>query len=204
MAGTFCSEAGIPQTIAALTKGNQMGWNNPANIGSREYRCGFCDNIVASAAGYYSLERGSIYLCPHCDQPTFFDKSKSQYPGIAPGNDVDDVPAEIEALYGEARRCAAANAPTSAVLACRKLLMHIAVEQGAQQGQSFMKYVEYLADNGYVPPNGKGWVDHIRKKGNEANHEIVLMGDADATELISFAEMLLKFLYEFPARVPTP
>jgi hypothetical protein len=55
---------------------------------------------------------------------------------------------------------------------------------------------------GYVPPDGKGWVDHIRKKGNEATHEIALMTAADAEELISFVEMLLKFVYEFPARVP--
>jgi hypothetical protein len=55
-----------------------------------------------------------------------------------------------------------------------------------------------------VPPNGKGWVDHIRKKGNEATHEIVLMKKDDALELISFAEMLLKFIYEFPAQVPAP
>ena len=61
----------------------------------------------------------------------------------------------------------------------------------------------YLADNGYVPPNGRGWVDHIRKKGNEATHEIALMQQGDAEELISFVEMLLKFIYEFPARVPT-
>ena len=53
------------------------------------------------------------------------------------------------------------------------------------------------------PPNGKGWVDHIRKKGNEAAHEIVLMTKADADELIVFSEMLLKFVYEFPNRVPT-
>ena len=46
-------------------------------------------------------------------------------------------------------------------------------------------------------------MDHIRKKGNEATHEIALMTAQDATELISFAEMLLKFVYEFPARVPT-
>jgi hypothetical protein len=45
-------------------------------------------------------------------------------------------------------------------------------------------------------------VDHIRKKGNEATHEIALMGQADAEELIGFTEMLLKFIYEFPARVP--
>jgi len=82
--------------------------------------------------------------------------------------------------------------------------MHIAVQQKAEPGKSFIHYVEFLADNGYVPSNGKGWVDHIRKKGNEANHEIVLMKKEDAIELISFAEMLLKFIYEFPARVPTP
>jgi hypothetical protein len=56
--------------------------------------------------------------------------------------------------------------------------------------------------NGYVPPNGKGWVDHIRKKGNEATHEILLMSKTDAEELITFVEMLLKFIYEFPSRIP--
>ena len=55
---------------------------------------------------------------------------------------------------------------------------------------------------GYVPPNGRAWVDHIRTKGNEANHEIKLMSKADAEELIVFAEMLLKFMFEFPGRLP--
>ncbi len=80
--------------------------------------------------------------------------------------------------------------------------MNIAVTQGAEAGKSFISYVEYLANHGYVPPNGKGWVDHIRKKGNEATHEIALMQQSDAEELISFAEMLLKFIYEFPAKIP--
>lgn len=82
--------------------------------------------------------------------------------------------------------------------------MNIAVTQGAAAGLKFIEYVEYLANKGYVPPNGKGWVDHIRKKGNEATHEIKLMEFEDAIELISFSEMLLKFIYEFPARVPAP
>jgi len=45
------------------------------------------------------------------------------------------------------------------------------------------------------------WVDHIRKKGNEANHEIIIVEKDDATELLSFVEMLLKVIYEFPARM---
>jgi hypothetical protein len=81
--------------------------------------------------------------------------------------------------------------------------MNVAVAQGAPENRNFMEYVEYLADNGYVPPNGRGWVDHIRRKGNEANHEIALMSRTDGEDLITFAEMLLKFIYEFPARVAT-
>ena len=42
--------------------------------------------------------------------------------------------------------------------------MNIAVAKGAPEGLSFIKYVEYLSENNYVPPDGKEWVDHIRKK----------------------------------------
>ena len=114
------------------------------------------------------------------------------------------MPPDVEKLYRESRNCVAIGSYTSAVLSCRKLLMHIAVAQKAAAGKNFIEYVEYLADQGYVPPNGLGWVDHIRTKGNEANHEIQLMAKSDAEELISFAEMLLKFIYEFPMRVPKP
>ena len=79
--------------------------------------------------------------------------------------------------------------------------MNIAVEQSAPSGHPFVEYVEFLAANGYVPPNGKLWVDHIRKKGNEATHEIALMNENDARELLIFVEMLLRFVYEFPKMV---
>jgi hypothetical protein len=81
--------------------------------------------------------------------------------------------------------------------------MHIAVQKGAKQGDSFVNYVEYLAAQGYIPPDGKIWVDYIRQKGNEANHEINLMNEQDAQALIAFVEMLLKLVYEFPKKVPS-
>ncbi len=79
--------------------------------------------------------------------------------------------------------------------------MNIAVTQGAETNLSFAKYVDYLADKGYLPPNGAKWASHIRKKGNEATHEITIMEREDAEELIEFSEMLLKFIYEYPARI---
>jgi uncharacterized protein DUF4145 len=158
---------------------------------------------VGQAIGFQSKAHpvAYIYICAYCGAPTYFDPNGFQIPGPSFGENVGSLPQDVAALYNEARSCVKANANTSAVLTCRKLLMHIAVEKGAKPGQSFIEYIEYLAGKGYVPPDGQGWVDHIRKKGNEANHEIKIMSAEDAKELITFSAMLLKFIYEFPARI---
>ena len=85
---------------------------------------------------------------------------------------------------------------------CRKILMNIAVDKGAKSGKGFYDYVEYLDQKNFIPPDGKEWVDYIRKRGNEANHEIQLMEAEDAQALIYFVEMLLRFIYQFPNMVP--
>jgi hypothetical protein len=177
-------------------------WQNVSRIEGKQYTCAFCGNSVGPAVGYHSSSGGSnIFICPTCDKPTFFEYA-DQMPAPLLGNKVANVPSEINSLYNEARGCTGAKAFTAAVLACRKLLMHIAVDKGAPAGKPFIEYVEYLSDKGYVPPNGKVWVDHIRGKGNEANHEIKIMTKEDALDLITFIEMLLKFIYEFPSRIP--
>jgi hypothetical protein len=166
--------------------------------------------MVGNNKGYYHQATGAppaplsrcIYICPNCEKPTYFEGDQ-QVPGAAYGNEVGHLPAEIASLYKEARNCMAVSSYTAAVLACRKLLMNVAVAQGAKEGDKFIAYVDHLASAGFVPPNARGWVDHIRKKSNEANHEIKLMGRADAEDLITFAEMLLKLVFEFPSRVPS-
>lgn len=178
-----------------------------SKLPSKEFQCGYCGNLVASQEGFHHMFAGEsqhIYICPHCHKPTFFDSDDSQMPGVAPGNEVAYLPENIKRLYWEARNCVTVGAFTASVLVCRKLLMHIAVAQGAQEGQRFEYYVDHLSNMGFVPPNGRPWVDYIRKKGNEANHEISLMRQTDAEELITFLEMLLKLIYEFPARLPAP
>lgn len=141
----------------------------------------------------------AIYVCHHCTCPTFFDPDGEQTPGTCYAstiNDIDD--AKVRDLYNEARRATGANCSTAAVLCCRKLLMHVAVAKGAEENKSFRYYVDYLGDK-YVPQPTVEWVNHIRDKGNEANHEIVLMKSEDAKDLLAFVEMLLKLIYEFPA-----
>lgn len=181
----------------------------PADLEPRSYPCGHCGAVAGTNRGFHAIAQrlderlpAVIYICSNCGEPTYFGPSGDQEPGPLFGNNVQALPADIGALYAEARRVYSVAGYTSAVLACRKVLMSIAVAQGAEEGEPFIAYVEYLANAGYVPPHGKGWVDHIRRRGNEANHEIALMSRDDAEELISFVEMLLKFIYEFPARVP--
>jgi hypothetical protein len=185
-------------------KGNAMArfnWHNPNTISAREYKCGYCGREVAPNHGWFTQPTAAyVYVCHNCSCATFFDPAGKQFPGVPFGDPVQDVDeASVAELYEEARRTTAASCYTAAVLCCRKLLMHVAVSKGAAAGQSFVAYVEHLAANNFIPPDAKPWVDHIRKRSNEANHEIVLMKKEDAEELVTFTEMLLKVIYEFPA-----
>ncbi len=181
----------------------EIRWTNAGGIGERSYTCGYCGRLVGPDLGYLGDGEHLILICPFCSRPTYLEGSE-QVPGVAFGEDVEALPREIEALYKEARQCMAVSAYTAAVLTCRKLLMNIAVSKGADEGQPFIKYVEYLASKNYVPPDGHGWVDHIRTTGNEAAHEIHLMSKSDAEDLISFVGMLLKIVFEFPSRIRGP
>jgi hypothetical protein len=78
--------------------------------------------------------------------------------------------------------------------------MNIAVAKGAAAGETFAKYVDFLAAKHFVPPDSDAWVSRVRTEGNEATHEIALKTEDDAKLLIGFCEMLLKFVFEFPAK----
>jgi hypothetical protein len=185
-------------------------WHQTGIHSSKSYTCGHCGKPLASNVAYNKgsnengggSSRGSIYICHHCYSPTYFNESGVQTPGALPGEDVDGVDDPgVESLYKEARDAYSKNAFTASILCCRKLLMHVAVSKEAKEGKSFITYVEYLSDNNFVPPGAKDWVDQIRKKGNEANHEIVIMTKEEADDLLSFVTMLLKLVYEFPSKM---
>ena len=186
-----------------------LGWYNTSDLSSRGWTCGYCGKEVGGSVGYRRYDGKDrsrlIYICPHCENPTAFVSDEfglyRQYPGAVTGGSVDSLPSSVESLYGEVRRCVQYTAYTAAVLAMRKLLMHVAVDKGAEPDGSFKSYVDFLEDEHWVPPNGKEWVDAIRKSGNEATHEIAISTEEDARQLLDFTEMLLKIAYEFPSKI---
>lgn len=177
-------------------------WMAVTTFESVPFTCGHCGHQISSDKGFQRGTGEKIAICHMCGCPTFLLNNGKQVPGSVYGKTVEGVTdAGVTAIYEEARKALQGGAPTAAVLACRKLLMHIAVSQGADTNKKFIEYVEYLADKGYVPPGARGWVDLIRETGNEATHEIKLMKLEEAKELIDFSEMLLKVIFEFPAAV---
>lgn len=181
-------------------------WSGLSVVDSASFVCGHCGESISSDKGYVATDdmgrkHAHIYICHACNQPSYIVGSL-HVPAAALGNSVSNLPPDIESIYEEIRQATSVNAYTSAVLTARKLLMHIAVEKGADTGKTFKAYVNYLETNHFTPPGSTSWVDRIRQLGNEANHEIVIMDNEQAQLILTFLEMLLKFIYGFPAQVP--
>lgn len=182
----------------------------PETLQPVRYTCGYCGHRVSSEKGWQLRDgnhhqHNGVFLCPDCLCPTFhYPDEETRVPDSPFGKPIENLPDDHQALYEEARTCTANSCYTACVLILRKMLMNIAVAQGADEGLRFIEYVDYLADNHFIQPNGRHWVDHIRKKGNEATHEIKLMSREDAKDLVVFIEMLLRFIYEFPNMIANP
>jgi len=184
-------------------------WQSVDKKEPKQYKCDHCGNIVGSNLGYESYDTntakkkivGIIYICSVCGKPTYFDEYEVQIPACKFGSEVENLPDDINRLYNEARACIGVGAYTASVLACRKLLMNVAVNKGASENQSFKQYVEYLDKEGYIAKGWKNWVDHIRDKGNDATHEIPALTQKDAEKLVTFAQMLLQTMFEFPGKI---
>ncbi|MGH9351965.1 MAG: DUF4145 domain-containing protein [Terriglobia bacterium] len=184
----------------------EIGWNSVQNVHTFKYTCGFCGSMVASQRGwdgqiYQQPDAAKIRICPNCNGPTYFGSQQAQCPGVSFGVPVTSLPPDVDRLYREARDSTSIGAYTSTVMVCRKILSNVSVYLGAEPGQTFERYVDWLENNGHIPPKGRPWVDRIRNKGNEANHEIAAIGKADAEQMITFLGMLLKIVFEFPAQL---
>lgn len=191
---------------------NDLGceWKGLGNVEEAVYICGFCGNQVASDKGYegrttsiYGVVFSYVRICPGCKGPTLFTHTGKAFPECPPGMPVANVPDDLRRLYDEARWSVTVGAYTGAVMLCRKMLMNIAVSLGAATGLPYLGYVDYLENENYIPRNGRVWVDYIRTKGNEANHEIPHMSRQDAIAIITFVEALLRNIYELPSLVPS-
>jgi len=155
--------------------------------------CNECTNV------YRQHYKGNVQ-CRRCGiilEAVIYDGIVSDVTiAIPTGYEVKGLPDDIEKAYAETRRCMVAKCYTAAELLCRKILMHVAVEKGAKEGDSFVSYLTFLEKNGFVAPQMLTWLDLIRKHGNLAAHSLQDIDHERAESTVTFTAELLRMIYE--------
>jgi len=178
-------------------------WNKFDRLSTISFICWNCNNKVASEKGYYSYHPinnavlSIISICPNCNSPNMQDDEKNNIISPLPGIEIKNLPEQIEKTYNETRKCMQTVCFNAAIMLMRKMIMHIAVEEGDSEGKSFVEYVNFLCDEGIVPKKSRSKAESIRNLGNSANHEVENRTEDDAKNCFEFIELLLKVNYEF-------
>lgn len=186
-------------------KFGQRAWGKPDGTsagGWHSYLCGHCGTEVSGAV-IASVDdeqnrglSGKFIQCPKCKEGTFLNISNVAFPGAAFGPTIQGLPVDVQQAYSEARDCLSVNATTASELICRKILMHVAVDKGAKEGETFKFYIEYLETKGYVTPPMGEWVKLIKNHGNESTHQLAKPERSRAEGTILFTAQLLRSIYE--------
>lgn len=74
--------------------------------------------------------------------------------------------------------------------------MHVAVDKGANEGETFASYIDHLQQQGYVTPPMESWVALIKQHGNLANHRLDPPDRKRTEGTLLFTTQLLRSVYE--------
>lgn len=178
---------------------------NNGKIDSITYKCGYCNKEISSDRGYEIVRSeydkssiGVIAICHNCKNPSYFvHYAEIQIPSPKEGKNIEKLPENIKQIYTEIKNCYSVQSWTSVVLLSRKLLMHIAVEHGAEEDKKFIEYVDYIKDEHLIPKGCSEWLEKIRSRGNHINHTITLTEMEEAKEIFEFIQIFLQVNYEF-------
>ncbi|MFY9966044.1 MAG: DUF4145 domain-containing protein [Nitrososphaeraceae archaeon] len=163
------------------------------------YKCGDCGHDVSGAViSSFEKKDGPIkwLLCTKCVDGSVLTRDGTIHPPTSFGPTVEGLPKQVIDAYEEGRKCHAVGAYTACELICRKILMHVAVDKGAQEGKGFAEYIDYLESNQYVTPSMKSWVNLIRVHGNVATHKLDSPDQSRAESTLMFTAELLRLIYE--------
>jgi len=163
------------------------------------YKCATCERDISGAVVAFASSGGHTVRwlqCTHCGDGAVQRIDENIYPGVAFGIKLDGLPEDVELAYKEARNCMAVDAYGACELVCRKILMCVAVEKGAKEGESFSSYLKYLGDKGFITDAMMGWVGIIKENGNKATHKIEKVDKGRAESTIMFTAELLRIVYE--------
>lgn len=158
--------------------------------------CGHCGaDAQAAVVAHRTAEDIQWLLCPRCFGGSVVNEGVSS-PPVRTGFAIEGLPESVNLAYQQARDSLAVGAYTGVELICRKILMHVAADKGAGEGEPFASYIEYLAEQGYVTPTMWPWVKRIKDNANEATHRLPESTKNRAQSTLVFTAELLRLTYE--------
>lgn len=175
----------------------------------KTYACGACGGTTNGRVlceVQRKVDLAHVYWCwCSCDkgEPTVLVEKDgmitAQLPIAREFHAGSDWPTNLSSLYDEAAKAYSAGAYTASTMVCRKLLMACACDKGEADGKPFAAYVDHLTTNVLNYPAAKAAIDAIRLIGNEANHEVKIVNQADATRAMKIVTYMLATIYSLPA-----
>lgn len=158
-------------------------------------RCGRAAMIVVARGG----EDNQWIVC-HCGLG-YLMRGDRLYPAVPTLDEPAGLSPAVAAAWREARDCLAVDATIGAATLCRKILFHMAVEEGLPEKNNkdrapgFEQCVDHLQNQGVITAPMRQWVDNIREVGNQANHDLAPVPREDAERLAVFVHELLRMHY---------
>lgn len=137
--------------------------------------------------------------CPGCRAGSIKNKHGVVYPVAPTGRPVKNLPKDVAQAWQEAGLAHSAGAYTAAEMMCRKILMHLAVDQAdAEPGKPFTNYIDTLDKKGFITAGLKPVIDQVRNRGNVANHKLPASSDEESMITLTITGHLLEAMYELP------
>lgn len=175
----------------------------------KQYLCGACGStttgrVLCDMIRKTDLATVSWCLCS-CDktEPTIIIEKDgqvlTQLPLVNEFPAGKNWPADLRDLYEEAAKAYCAGAFTAASMVCRKILMACACEEGDGEGKSFAQYVDHITTKVLTFPRATAAIDAIRSIGNDANHKVTFVAQADARRSLEIITYMLNAVYALPS-----
>lgn len=176
------------------------------------HECGHCGHRVGAQVLAYGEDRdyrqevALATACSVCGLPSahVFDPFANGFRSSPPppvGRAVDHLPESVGRAYASARAAVTIGSYDGAAMVLRNLLAHMAVQLGAEPGNTYKGYVDWLSVEGHIPPDSESLVSSLKDLGNETAHELTVVTRDDVLDALQVAETLLRFRFEAPETV---
>ncbi|HLO98472.1 MAG TPA: DUF4145 domain-containing protein [Fimbriimonas sp.] len=188
---------------------SKLLWPKQEKIQTLSYTCGFCGHLVGAENGWHGLDGHGTFIyaaiCPHCSRITQKNNKGWIFPLPMVGEVISSVPSPAKELYQEIRGCMQVGAFTGAVALCRTMIAHISHDKlGTKRDDTFQNHLKALYDSELLAKGQRDWIDSIKDSAGKGIHDLEIIKRDEAESIFEFTQMMLKIMYDYPARKPAP